>query len=76
MGSDELIINLFRISQTNQKLEKDKVNNQKTANQILFRIGKNIRDVIEKNEGIMPEELPTPKKSIKELEKNSKGLRK
>ncbi|MBQ4583952.1 MAG: DNA damage-inducible protein D [Bacilli bacterium] len=69
MGSDELIANLFRISQTEQKLKKDKVQGENNANQVHYHIGKNIRDVIAKNVGTMPEELPTPAKSLKQLEK-------
>lgn len=72
MGSDELATNLFRISQTEQKLKKDNVQGEKNANQTHYNIGKNIREVIKKNDGIMPEDLPTPKKSLKELEKNNK----
>ena len=37
-----------------------------------YNIGKNIREVIEKNGGTMPEDLPTPKKSLKQLEKENK----
>ena len=48
MGSDELIANLFRISQTEQKLKKDKVQEEKKANQTHYQIGKNIRQVIAK----------------------------
>ncbi len=69
MGSDELIANLFRISQTELKLKRDKVRTEGKANDTHYTIGKNIREVIEKNGGPMPEELPTPKKSLKELEK-------
>jgi DNA-damage-inducible protein D len=77
MGSDELIANLFRISQTEQKLRKDNVKTEKEANDTHYIIGKNIREVIAKNGGTMPEDLPTPKKSLKQLEKeNSKSLRK
>ena len=77
MGSDELIANLFRISQTEQKLRKDNVKTEKEANETHYTIGKNIREVIAKNGGTMPEDLPTPKKSLKQLEKeNSKSLRK
>ena len=77
MGSDELIANLFRISQTEQKLRKDNIQGEKEANKTHYKIGKNIRDVIAKNGGTMPEELPTPKKSLKELEKeNKKSLKK
>ena len=72
MGSDELIANLFRISQTEQKLNRDKINTESKANITHYNIGKNIREVIAKNGGTMPENLPTPKKSLKELEKESK----
>ena len=77
MGSDELIANLFRISQTEQKLKKDNIQTEKEANKTHYNIGKNIREVIAKNGGIMPEELPTPRKSLKQLEKeNKKSLKK
>ena len=77
MGSDELIANLFRISQTEQKLKKDNIQSEKEANKTHFNIGKNIREVIAKNGGTMPEDLPTPKKSLKQLEKeNKKSLKK
>ena len=69
MGSDELIANLFRISQTEQKLKKDNVKTEDVANHTHYNIGKNIREVIKKNGGTMPEELPTPRKSLKQLEK-------
>ncbi len=77
MGSDELIANLFRISQTEQKLRKDKIKTEKEANKTHYNIAKNIREVIAKNGGTMPEDLPTPKKSLKQLEKeNKKSLKK
>ena len=72
MGSAELIANLFRISQTEQKLKKDNVQNEQDANMTHYNIAKNIREVIAKNGGVMPEDLPTPKKSLKELEKENK----
>ena len=72
MCSEELIANLFRISQTESKLKKDNVRLEKTANETHYNIGKNIREVIIKNGGTMPEDLPTPKKSLKQLEKENK----
>lgn len=69
MGSEELAANLFRITQTESKLKKDNVYGEEEANQTHYNIGKNIREVIAKNGGTMPEKLPTPKKSLKELEK-------
>ena len=76
MGSDELIANLFRISQTEQKLKKDNIKGEKEANKTHYSIGRNIREVIAKNGGTMPEDLPTPKKSLKELEKEKNELKK
>ena len=75
MGSEELIANLFRISQTESKLKRDNVNSESKANQVHYTIGKNIREVIAKNGGTMPEDLPTPDKSLKELEKENKKLK-
>jgi len=74
MGSEELAANLFRITQTESKLKRDKINSEKDANKTHYNIGRNIREVIEKNGGTMPEDLPTPKKSLKELEKENKSL--
>ena len=73
MGSDELIANLFRISQTEQKLRKDNTLGEDNASKIHYNIGKNIREVIKKNGGTMPEDLPTPEKSLKQIEKEGKN---
>ena len=71
MGSIELAANLFRITQTEEKLIKDNIKGENNANNTHYNIGKNIREVISKNGGTMPEDLPTPKNSLKELEKSS-----
>ena len=73
MGSEELAANLFRITQTESKLKRDNIKGENNANKTHYNIGKNIREVIEKNGGTMPEELPTPNKSLKELEKVNKN---
>ena len=70
MGSDELIANLFRISQTEQRLKKDKVDNEYVANATHYNIGKIVRKAIKEAGGTMPEDLPTPEKSLKELAKS------
>ena len=76
MGSEELAANLFRITQTESRLKKDNIDSEKEANKTHYNIGKNIREVIAKNGGTMPEDLPTPKKSLKQLEKEkSKQLK-
>ena len=69
MGSDELIANLFRISQTEQKLKKDKIQTEKDANNTHYEVGSKIRNTIKELGGTMPEDMPTPSKSLKELEK-------
>ena len=69
MGSEELGANLFRITQTEAKLKKDKVDNEENACNTHFVVGKAVRNTIETLGGTMPEDLPTPEKSIRELEK-------
>ncbi len=74
MGSEELVANLFRISQTESKLKKDNVKTEVCANKTYYEVGKEIRKTIKKLGGTMPEDLPIPDKSLKELEKESKKL--
>ena len=69
MGSEELAANLFRITQTESNLKRENIFSENEANKTHYNIGKNIREVIAKNGGTMPEDLPTPKKSLKQLEK-------
>ena len=69
MGSEELGANLFRITQTEAKLKKDNIDNEADACITHYNVGKTVRKAIEELGGNMPETLPTPKKSIKELEK-------
>lgn len=69
MGSTELIANLFRISQTEEKLKKDKVHSCSTATATHYEVGSKVRKAIEDIGGTMPEDLPRPEKSIKQIEK-------
>jgi len=69
MGSTELIANLFRISQTEEKLKLDAVNDADMATAIHHSVGKEVRAAIERVGSTMPEDLPTPEKSIAEIEK-------
>lgn len=69
MGSDELIANLFRISQTEQKLKRYNIQGESKSKETHYEVGKEVRNTIKRLGGIMPENLPTPKKSLKELEK-------
>lgn len=69
MGSTELIANLFRISQTEEKLRKDEIYGADQATSVHYNVGKEVRTAIEKIGGTMPEDLPTPEKSIQQIEK-------
>ena len=74
MGSEELADNIFRIAQTDAKLKRDNVDNEYTANAVHFEVGKKVRNTIKELGGTMPEDLPTPDKSLKELEKENTNL--
>ena len=74
MGSEELADNIFRIAQTDAKLKRENVDNEYTANFIHYEVGKEVRNSIERLGGTMPEKLPTPEKSLKELAKDKKWI--
>ena len=74
MNEDELVANLFRINQTKQKLLRDNVKGESNAKNVHYEVGKKVRKVIADIGGMMPEEMPTPKKSLKELEREKKQL--
>jgi DNA-damage-inducible protein D len=70
MGSTELAANYFRITQTEEKLRRENIKGKEKANNTHYVVGKTVRRTIAELGGTMPEELPTPEKSVKELEKN------
>ena len=74
MNEDELVANLFRINQTKQKLIRDNVQGEDNAKNVHYEVGKKVRKAIADIGGMMPEDMPTPKKSLKELEKERKRL--
>ena len=76
MGSDELIANLFRISQTEQKLRRENISGESDANKVHYNMGSDIRKFIKNQGGTMPEDMPTPNKSLKELERERQELKK
>ena len=69
MGSTELAANLFRATQTDEKLRRENIQGKSNANQTHFEVGAKVRQTIKELGGTMPEDLPTPKKSIKQIEK-------
>ena len=76
MNEDELVANLFRINQTKQKLTRDKVQGENNAKDVHYEVGKKVRKAIADIGGMMPEDMPTPKKSLKELKREKKKLEK
>lgn len=72
MGSTELAANLFRATQTEEKLRRDNVQGKENANATYYAVGRKVRQTIEELGGTMPEDLPTPEKSIRQFEHEQK----
>ena len=72
MGSTELAANLFRATQTEEKLRRDHIHGKAAANKTHFDVGDTVRKTIKKLGGTMPEDLPTPDKSIQQIERAKK----
>ena len=69
MGSTELAANLFRATQTDEKLRRENTVGKTEAGEVHYQVGKKVRQTIAELGGTMPEDLPTPKKSIKQIER-------
>jgi DNA-damage-inducible protein D len=76
MGSTELAANLFRATQAEDKLRRDGVKGKTSANKTHHEVGRKVRQTIEELGGTMPENLPSPDKSIKELEREKQRIAK
>lgn len=72
MGSTELAANLFRATQTDEKLRRENIRGKEKANQTHYEVGRKVRQTIAELGGTMPEDLPTPKKSIRQIESEQK----
>ena len=72
MGYEELAANLFRATQTEAKLRRENIHGKEQANQTHYDVGKEVRSTIERLGGTMPEDLPTPEKSIRQIEKEQR----
>lgn len=68
MGSTELAANLFRATQTDEKLRREKIRGKDAAGKTHYNVGRKVRQTIKELGGTMPEDLPTPKKSIQQIE--------
>ena len=69
MSSTELAANLFRITQTDEVLKNKKIDNENDACNTHHNVGQAVRQTIKRIGGTMPEDLPTPSKSTKQIEK-------
>ena len=74
MGSTELAANLFRATQAEEKLKRENVKSKQRANNTHFEVGKKVRATIRELGGTMPEALPTPEKSVKQIADAKKKL--
>lgn len=74
MGSTELAANFFRITQTEERLKQGDIVGQENADNTHYKIGKKVRETMVEISGVLPEELPTPEKSIKAIEKEQKKI--
>ncbi len=72
MGSTELAANLFRATQTDEKLRRDNIQGKQKANRTHYEVGKAVRKTIEDLGGTMPENLPTPADSVKEVKEKER----
>jgi hypothetical protein len=75
MGSTELAANLFRATQTEEKLRRENIEGKAEANHAHFAVGRKVRQTIEELGGTMPEDLPPPAKSIQQLQRDEKQHR-
>lgn len=74
MDYEELAANLFRATQTEAKLRREKIVGTSEANKTHFEVGKKVRQTIAELGGTMPEDLPTPEKSIQQIRKEQKTI--
>lgn len=74
MCSTELAANWFRITQTDEVLKNNKIDNLGEANKTHNKVGKEVRKTMIRISGKKPEELPTPEKSIKAIEKEEQKM--
>ena len=74
MGSTELAANLFRATQTDEKLRRENIIGKENANRTHYEVGATVRATIQQLGGTMPENLPTPTESIKQIERKLNKL--
>lgn len=73
MGSTELAANLFRATQTDEKLRRENIHGKENANRTHYTVGHKVRQTIKELGGTMPEDLPTPDRSIQQIERDQRN---
>lgn len=73
-GSTELVANLFRITQTDEKIKKDKIQGERAASKTHFMVGGKVRQTIKDIGGIPPEQLPV-EKHIREIKNELRQIK-
>lgn len=73
MGSTELAANLFRATQTEEKLKRENIKGKQEANMTHYEVGAKVRQTIKELGGTMPENLPTAE-NIKAVEKKKQKM--
>lgn len=74
MGSTELAANLFRATQAEEKLKRDNISGKQRANQAHYEVGQKVRQTIKELGGTLPENLPVPEQSVKQIESTKRKL--
>jgi len=74
VGSTVLAANLFRATQTEEKLKRENLQGKKQANSVHYEVGNKVRQTIQELGGAMPEDMPTPVQSVKQIESANKKL--
>lgn len=69
MGSTELAANLFRATQAEEQIRREDIKEKARANQTHYRVGRKVRLTIQELGGTMPEDLPTPKNSVQQIQR-------
>ena len=72
MGSTELAANLFRATQTDEQIHRENIKDKTRANQVHYRVGRKVRQTIQELGGTMPEDLPTPKQSVQQIQQHER----
>lgn len=74
MGSTELAANLFRATQTEEKIRRENIDGKARANAAHYEVGKKVRETIKELGGTLPEDLPCPPKGIPQIERERRTL--